>query len=129
MNLLHHSLRLAGTVAGIICLIIGIIGIFIPLLPTTPMVLVAAYLFSKSNQRLHDWLLQQPGLGPALTDWSKHRVIRPAAKAMATVAIVTVFGWTTAFAPAPTWARASAALAGATLLAFILTRRSRPPAP
>jgi uncharacterized membrane protein YbaN (DUF454 family) len=129
MNLLHQSLRLAGTAAGIVCLIIGIIGIFIPLLPTTPMVLVAAYLFSKSNQRLHDWLLRQPGLGPALTDWSNHRVIRPRAKAMATVAILVVFGWTTAFAPAPPWARVSAAFVGASLLTFILTRRSRPPTP
>lgn len=44
-------------VAGSICLCLGIIGIILPLLPTTPFLLLSAYCYGKSSERLHSWLL------------------------------------------------------------------------
>ncbi|MBJ7537373.1 YbaN family protein [Marinomonas sp. C1424] len=54
---------------GWFSLITGIIGIFLPLLPTTPLVLLAAWCFSKSSVRFHTWLIQHKHFGPIIRDW------------------------------------------------------------
>jgi uncharacterized membrane protein YbaN (DUF454 family) len=54
---------------GWFSLITGIIGIYLPLLPTTPLVLLAAWCFSKSSQRFHHWLLNHKFFGPIVRDW------------------------------------------------------------
>ncbi|BFM51345.1 YbaN family protein [Marinomonas sp. THO17] len=54
---------------GWFSLITGIIGIYLPLLPTTPLVLLAAWCFSKSSERFHNWLLNHKFFGPIVRDW------------------------------------------------------------
>ena len=50
--------------AGAMALALGVIGIFLPVLPTTPFVLLAAYCFSRGSERWERWLLEHPQLGP-----------------------------------------------------------------
>lgn len=78
-------------IAGLIALALGILGIFLPLLPTTPFVLLAAFCFSKGSQRLHDWLLSHPRLGPPIAEWRDHGAISRKAKWLAGVAMVAAF--------------------------------------
>lgn len=59
--------------AGGIALLLGVIGIVVPGLPTTPFVLLAAACFSRASPRLHGWLLNQRYLGPLIRDWECHR--------------------------------------------------------
>ncbi|PJE79225.1 Inner membrane protein YbaN [invertebrate metagenome] len=66
--------------AGIVSLALGILGIVLPLLPTTPFVLLSAYCFARSSQRLHQWLLCHPWFGKLLTYWEKHRGIQASHK-------------------------------------------------
>ncbi|REG86619.1 YbaN family protein [Marinomonas pollencensis] len=61
--------RIFFIILGWFSLITGIIGIFLPLLPTTPLVLLAAWCFSKSSERFHNWLLEHKYFGPILRDW------------------------------------------------------------
>ncbi|MCS7486510.1 MULTISPECIES: YbaN family protein [Marinomonas] len=61
--------RILYLLLGWFSLISGIIGIFLPLLPTTPFVLLAAWCFSKSSKRFHSWLLNHKFFGPIVHDW------------------------------------------------------------
>jgi len=71
-----------------ISFVIGIIGAFIPILPTTPFLILSAYLFSKSSPRFHKWLLELPVAGEGIRDWQKNRIIRPRAKILCTIMII-----------------------------------------
>lgn len=77
-------LKIILAAAGFISLALGCLGIFLPLLPTTPFLILAAACFARSSPGLHRWLLQRPRLGPMIVDWELHGVIRPRAKISAT---------------------------------------------
>lgn len=55
--------------AGILSLVLGIIGAFLPLLPTVPLVLLAAYCFGRSSERLHQWLVSHRYFGPIIENF------------------------------------------------------------
>ncbi len=77
---------------GFLSLLAGIIGAFLPIVPTVPFLLLAAYFFGKSSERLHGWLLGHPRLGPPIRDWEERGVMRRPAKLLATVSIAATFG-------------------------------------
>ena len=66
---------------------LGTVGIFLPLLPTVPFYLVAAYAFSKSSDRIHNWLLNHKIFGPDIRAWNEYRIIKRRSKYMAIVAM------------------------------------------
>jgi len=67
--------RFAWLTAGIVSLGVGALGVVLPLLPTTPFVLLAAFAFAKSAPRLQQWLVQHRIFGPIITDWETHGAI------------------------------------------------------
>jgi uncharacterized protein len=71
-----------------ISFVLGIIGAFIPILPTTPFLILSAFLFSKSSPRFHKWILSLPIAGDGIRDWQNNRVIRPRAKILCTTMII-----------------------------------------
>ena len=71
--------------AGGIALVTGFIGVFLPLLPTTPFVLLAAFCFSRSSPRVERWLLSHPRFGPMIQNWRAHRAIPLRAQKLAWV--------------------------------------------
>ncbi len=73
---------LYGLVGGI-ALALGIIGIFLPGLPTTPFVLLAAACFAKASPRVHQWMLQHQLIGPLLRNWEEHRSLTVRTKCVA----------------------------------------------
>lgn len=74
--------------AGGLALLTGIIGIFVPLLPTTPFVLLAAACFSRGSARWEAWLLNHRYFGPMVRDWREHRAVPLRAKQFATVMMI-----------------------------------------
>ena len=76
-------LRALWVAGGALALAAGIVGIFLPLLPTTPFVLLAAYCFSRSSPRLEAWLLRHPRFGPMVRAWRARRAIPLRAKQLA----------------------------------------------
>ncbi len=65
---------------GLLSSACGIAGIVLPLMPTTPFILLAAFAFARSSPRLHDWLVTHPRLGPTINGWRTHRAISRRAK-------------------------------------------------
>ena len=74
-------------------LLAGIVGIFLPLLPTTPFVLLAAFCFSRGSQRWEAWLLQHPRFGPMVRDWRVNRAVPLRAKQLATLMMIIGSAW------------------------------------
>ncbi|MEP4197823.1 MAG: YbaN family protein [Aliishimia sp.] len=109
------------TVAGIAALGCGILGIVLPILPTTPLVLLAAYCFSKGSPRLQVWLLGHPRFGPMISDWRKNGAIHPRAKRMAALAMLAAFGLSLAMG-LPIWVLTVQALCLGGAATFVLTR-------
>jgi uncharacterized protein len=72
---LKQALRAAWLAAGFLFLGIAIVGIALPVLPTTPFLLLAAACFARSSQRFYDWLLNHPAFGPLVREWREHRSI------------------------------------------------------
>lgn len=81
---------------GFLSLTLGIIGAFLPLLPTTVFVLIAAYCFARSSERFYTALLSNKHFGPMIRDWQTHRCISRQSRTYAIVLIVLSFGVTTA---------------------------------
>ena len=75
-----------------LCVALAAIGVVLPLLPTVPFLLLAAFFFARSSSRLHNWLLSHRTFGPMIIDWQQSGAIRPAAKKAATISVAAVFG-------------------------------------
>lgn len=73
-------MRIFLTVCGCLSVCLGIIGIFLPLLPTTPFLLLAAACFFRSSPRLYEWLLRHKHLGPYVRNFREHKAIPLRAK-------------------------------------------------
>ena len=72
---MKQALRAAWLAAGLLFLGVGIVGVVLPVLPTTPFLLLAAACFARSSKRFYDWLLDHPSFGPLVREWREHRSI------------------------------------------------------
>lgn len=79
--------RVLWLIAGLISTACGIAGIVLPLVPTTPFLLLAAFAFARSSPRLYVWLVRHPHLGPPIRNWKRHGAISRKAKRLAVVAM------------------------------------------
>lgn len=73
-------MRVFFIIVGTLSLILGVIGIFLPLLPTVPFILLAAACFSRGSKRMHDWLIRMPFAGKVIDDYEKGRGVPRRAK-------------------------------------------------
>ncbi|AAV93336.1 YbaN family protein [Ruegeria pomeroyi] len=106
---------------GLVCVALALIGVALPLLPTVPFLLLAAFFFARSSERLHTWLVTHRLFGPMILDWQQSGAIRPGAKKAATLSIAAVFGLSLVFAvPSHVLLIQAVVLSG--VLIFIWTR-------
>ena len=62
-------------IIGSVSLALGIMGIFLPVLPTTPFLLLSAALYMRSSQRLYEWLMSHKHLGPYIKNFREHKAL------------------------------------------------------
>lgn len=113
--------RVFWFVTGFAALGFAALGLVLPLLPTTPFVLVAAFAFARSSPRFHRWLLAHRIFGPIIVNWREHGAISRRAKVFSAVSMAAVFLLSIVLGVAP-WVLAvqAAVLGGAA--AFVLSR-------
>lgn len=81
-------------ILGWCCVGLGTLGIFLPLLPTTVFLLIAAWAFARSDERCHRWLLSHPHFGPMIECWQRHRAMPRRAKIAAFIALAASYTFT-----------------------------------
>ena len=106
--------------AGWLSFGVGAVGIALPLLPTVPLWILAAFCFSRSSPRLERWLVEHPRLGPHIRGWRSRGAISTNGKraGLAALAISSILGLLTLSLP---WSLLPLAFCGAAA-AFILSR-------
>jgi len=77
---------------GCLALACGVLGAVLPLLPTTPFLLVATYAFARSSPRLHAWITTHPHFGPPVLHWNTEGAITRKAKILAVSVMAITFG-------------------------------------
>jgi len=116
----HGPMRWLLLGVGWLFVVLGVAGALLPVLPTTPFILLAAACFARSSERFYAWLLDNRVFGPLIRDWRAHRAMPRRAKWVAITAIVVAIGSSASFAVEAAWARGSLAATGVALVAFLL---------
>ena len=119
--MLTRAARITWLVIGILSLGLGALGILLPLLPTTPLVLLAAFSFARSSDRLHQWLLEHDVFGALIENWRRYGAISRRAKIVSVVSMAAVLILSLAMA-APTHVIVIQAIVLGAAALFILTR-------
>ena len=119
--MLTRAARLTWLVIGILSLGLGALGVVLPLLPTTPLVLLAAFSFARSSDRLHQWLLEHDVFGALIENWRQYGAISRRAKVVSVVSMVVILGISLVLA-APTHVIVIQVVVLGFAAAFILTR-------
>lgn len=81
-------IRIGFLLAGFLSLLLGMVGAFVPLLPTVPFVILAAFCFARSSPRLERWLVGNARFGPHILAWRSRGAISPAGKRAALLAFI-----------------------------------------
>jgi uncharacterized membrane protein YbaN (DUF454 family) len=91
---------------GIIAVGLGLIGVFVPLLPTTPLLLLAAACFIRSSERLYTWLIHHKLFGSYIRHYREHRAMTLRAKIVTLVILWSGIGYTALGVVTAWWLRA-----------------------
>ncbi len=81
-------MRIVWLFGGLLFTGLAFLGALLPLLPTTPFLLLAAFCFARSSERLRLWLYEHRMFGPLLNNWEQYGAIGPRAKTLAVIALV-----------------------------------------
>ncbi|WP_120510392.1 YbaN family protein [Photobacterium salinisoli] len=92
-------------VSGWCFVTLGVLGIFLPLLPTTVFLLLASACFMRGSPRIHSWLHNHPKLGPVLDNWHQHHAISRSVKRRANLTITLSFAFSILIVPV-SWVKA-----------------------
>ncbi|OUS05634.1 hypothetical protein A9Q96_10505 [Rhodobacterales bacterium 52_120_T64] len=86
-------MRILWLTSGMLCVIAGFAGAFLPLLPTVPFLLLAAFFFGKSSRKAHYWLMSHKQFGPSIRDWQENGAISRKSKFLSAgsmIAVITI---------------------------------------
>ena len=110
---------------GVFFFIAGVIGIFLPVLPTTPFLLLSAACFARASTKFYNWLMNHYVLGPYLRDWRSNKGIPNRTKMTAITLMVVCFGVSAVFVFTSAYSRALFLSIGVIVAIYILRLPTR----
>ena len=120
-----NSMQAVWIAVGSTALFLGVIGLALPLVPTTPFILLAAFAFARSSDRWHGWLLRHRVFGPIIENWRLHGAVGSRAKIASVLAMAGVLGLSAALNASVAVLAVQAVVLSAAA-AFVLSRPSPP---
>jgi uncharacterized membrane protein YbaN (DUF454 family) len=122
------TVRAVLVVAGTGCVGLGVLGLFLPLLPTTPFLLVAAACYARASERFYSWLLNNRTFGPTIHEWRRYRSIPYRTKLTAIVMMSLTLSSSIVFFVRNPYLQAALAMLGVTLAVWLyrIPSRDRP---
>lgn len=121
----HIGVRYLLLTIGWLSVLLGVIGIFLPLLPTTPFLLLAAACFMRSSARFYSWLVEHPHLGPWIHDYLEGRGMPLRAKVYTIVLMWSSIALSCYLLAQP-WARAFMLISAVLVSLYILKQNTLP---
>lgn len=113
--------------SGVFFVGLGIIGAFLPVMPTMPFMILALWCFARSSERFHAWLYTHRLFGPPLQLWEEHRVIPTVAKLGAIAGMIGSMIYVSLFSEAPWYLLAVMGVFMAGAARWLLSKPSAPP--
>ena len=129
MTLRHSAIRWLLISAGLLCTGLGVIGIFVPLLPTTPFLLLAAACFARSSERFYTWLVEHNHLGPLVKGYLDGSGIPLRAKKTAILLVWLTLPPSALLLVPPLWAKALLILLASAITWYLLSLPTRKGSP
>lgn len=111
--------------AGLVSVTLGIIGLLLPIVPTTPFLLVAAACFARASPAFYRRLVRSPRFGPLILEWRRHRSIPYREKLIAIALFVLSFGTSVILFVRPAWLQAALSVGGFAMVAWLFRIPSR----
>ena len=124
----HASPTVRGVlvVVGTVSVAAGVAGAFLPVLPTTPFLLLAAACYARASRRFYNALLNNRTFGPTILEWQEHRSMAYRTKITAIVLMALTLTVSIVFFVEPPWLQAALALFGVVLAVYMYRIPSRP---
>lgn len=117
--------RLVFAASGTLFLLIGIVGIFVPVLPTTPFLLLATACYARSSRRFYNWLMNHQTFGSLIVEWRTYRSIPWRVKRVAVVTLIMTFGSSIVFFVRDGWLQLALAFFGLLMVVWLYRVPSR----
>ncbi len=123
----HRSpgMRVLFVALGSICVVVALVGLFVPLLPSTPFILLAAACYARASRRFYNWLLNTRAFGPAILEWRTHRSIPYRVKMIAIGMMAITLSTSVLLFVREPWLQAALALFGVLLALWLYRIPSR----
>ena len=118
----RHALRVILLFLGFVFLGLAVIGTLLPIMPTVPFLLLAIWCFSRSSERMHQWILNLPTVGVELRAWEEEGAISKRAKIWTTVVMIGLVAIPMWFRELALWVKLMALVVTIAVLAFVLSR-------